>query len=79
LKSNKKNLLLRQKVWKNSERVWKVWKKDRKKFGKGSESSESSEIPNFQNYKNYEKMMFNSKFENHEKLIPTQKPTRKFG
>ena len=80
MKSNKKNLFLRQKVWKNSEKVWKVWKKDQKMFGKSSEKvwkfrklgiSELSE--------NYEKMTFNSKFENHEKLVPTQKPTRKFG
>jgi len=28
---------------------------------------------------NYEKMTLNSNFENHEKLVPTRKPTRKFG
>ncbi len=68
---------MRQKVWKNSE---KIWKKDRKKFGKISEKvrkfrklgiSELSET--------YEKMTFNSKFENHEKLVPTRKFGKKFG
>jgi len=29
--------------------------------------------------KNYEKMTFNSNFKNLEKLVPTQKPSRKFG
>ncbi len=71
---------MRQKVWKNSEKVWKVRKKDQKKFGKSSEK-----VRKFRNLgiselsENYEKMTFNSKFENHKKLVPTRKPTRKFG
>ncbi len=56
MKSNKKNLFLRQKVWKNSEKVWKVWKKRsenvRKKFGKGSEISE---IRNFRTFRKLRK------------------------
>ncbi len=45
-----------------------VWKFRRfRKFG----NSKLSE--------NYEKMTFNSKFENREKLVPTRKLTRKFG
>ena len=70
MKSNKKNLFLRQKVWKKDQKMFgisseKVWKF--RKLG----ISELSE--------NYEKIPFNSKFENHEKLVPTRKPTRKFG
>jgi hypothetical protein len=67
----------------------KIWKKFRN-FGKSSEISETgfsecleiSEIWKFGNSelsKNYKKMMLNSKFENREKLVPTQKPTQKFG
>ncbi len=48
MKSNKKNLFLRQKVWKNSEKVWKV----RKMFGK---SSEISEIRNFRTFRKLRK------------------------
>jgi hypothetical protein len=71
---------LRQKVWKNSE---KVWKKDQKMFGKSSEN-----VRKFRKFRksgiselseNYEKMTFNSKFENHEKLVPTRKFGKKFG
>ncbi len=45
-------------------------------FGK---SSEISKIRNFRTFRKLRKMMCNSKFENHEKLVPTQKPTRKLG
>jgi len=47
-----------------------------RKFRKSSETgfSECSEIS-----ENYEKMPLNSKFENREKLVPTRKPTQKFG
>jgi len=68
-----KTLFLGQKVW--------------KKFGK----VQKKRFPNIRNLrkfrklfysklsKNYEKMTLNSNFENREKLIPTWKPTRKFG
>ncbi len=57
---------------KSLEKVWKFWKQvfpNVRKFRKFG-NSELSE--------NYKKMMFNSKFKNREKLVPTQKPTRKF-
>ena len=43
---------MRQKVWKNSEKVWKVRKKDQKMFGK---SSEISEIRNFRTFRKLRK------------------------
>ncbi len=76
MKSNKKTCFCVKKFGKIQKKFGKL----RKKFGKSLEKvrkfrklgiSELSE--------NYEKMMFNSKFENHKKLVPTWKPTRKFG
>ncbi len=78
-----KTLFFGHKVRKSSEKV-------QKKFGKSLEISETdfsecSEIRKFRKFgnselsENFEKMTFNSKFENREKLVPTQKPTRKFG
>jgi len=60
---------LGQKIRKKFGKVWKkfgkVWKFQKLLF------SDLSEI--------YEKMTLNSKFGNREKLVPTRKPTRKFG
>jgi len=69
VQKNSENLENLEKVRKFQKLVFpnvrKFWKF--RKFG----NSELSE--------NYEKMTFNSKFENREKLVPTRKPTRKFG
>jgi hypothetical protein len=86
LKSNKKTCFFAskslekfRKSLESLESLEKRSEKVRKKFGKSSEKvqkfrklgiSELSET--------YEKMTFNSKFENHEKLVPTRKPTQKF-
>ncbi len=53
---------------KSSEKFGKVWKSLEKGFSKHSEISE-----------NYEKITLNLNFGNREKLVPTQKPTQKFG
>jgi hypothetical protein len=50
------------------------------KVQKSSESSEKVWKLSFSKLsKNYEKMTLNLNFESHEKLVPTQKPTQKFG
>jgi hypothetical protein len=53
-----------------------VWKKVRN-FGKSLEKVQKFGISKLS--ENYEKRMFNSKFENCKKLVPTRKPTQKFG
>jgi len=58
---------------KMSEKVWKVWKQGFPNVWK-FRILFYSEISD-----NYKKMTLNSKFGNCEKLVPTQKPTQKFG
>jgi len=67
---SKKTLLLGQKVLKKFGKVRKQGFPNIRKFRKlfYSELSE-----------NYEKVTLNSNFGNREKLVPTQKPTQKFG
>jgi hypothetical protein len=81
LKLNKNTLFLGQKVWKNSEKSLESWEKRSekvwKKFGKSLEKVRKLGISELS--ENYKKMTFNSKFENHEKLVLTRKPTQKFG
>ncbi len=63
-----------EKFRKSLESLEKRSESVRKKFGKSLEKVGISELS-----ENYENMTFNSKFENHEKLVPTRKPTQKFG
>ncbi len=74
-----KNLKKLRKVWVLSQKNPVFGSKSSKKFGKVLKTgfSEHSEILEIS--ENYEKMMLNSNFGNHEKLVPTWKPTRKFG
>ncbi len=80
MKSKKKNCFCVKKFGK----IQKKFGKFGKKIGKSSEKVQKkfrkvrilgiSELS-----ENYKKMTFNSKFENHEKLVLTRKPTQKFG
>ncbi len=69
-----------EKFRKSLESLEKRSENVRKKLGKSSEKVQKFwKLGITELSENYEKMTFNSKFENHEKLVPTQKPTRKFG
>ncbi len=72
----KKTRFLSQKFGKFGKSLEKV----RKYFSNSSEKIQKFwKFGNSKLSKNYEKMTFNSKFENCKKLVPTRKPTQKFG
>jgi len=85
---SQKTLLMGIKDW---EKFKKSSGKAQKKFGKVWKSSEILEtgfsecleileiVFFYKISENYKKMMLNSNFGNREKLVPTRKPTRKFG
>ncbi len=68
-----------EKVWKKFGKFWKSLESLETGFSKCSEFTEISEIVLFQTFQKLQKMILNSNFENHKKLVPTRKPTRKFG
>ncbi len=77
---------VRKKFGKSSEKFGKVRKSlesseiSETGFAEYSEILEILEIVFFSEIsENYEKMMLNLNFGNREKLVPTRKPTRKFG
>ncbi len=68
-----------EKVWKSLEKFGKVWKSLEKFGNRVFRTFGNLGIVLFQTFQKLQKMELNSNFGYREKLVPTRKPTQKFG
>jgi len=66
-------------IYQNCTSILKILKKTRKVCVFESKNPVFGSKSLEKVFENYEKMTLNSNFGNRQKLVPTQKPTRKFG